>query len=116
MNTEPKPQPTAGEINFPTAPKRSWLNPVIAIIVVIAAAASGYFGYIWYQNKYAAPTTANEVSNVAAEANTTDPVTAELKSLSNSTDTSTIKAEIADTKTSDISTEIDNINAELTGF
>lgn len=112
MNTPDSPNK---EISIPTRPSRNWLGQLMGVIIIIAAMAAGYFGYLWYDAEHR-DSTAAEVSNVAAEANTSDPVAAQLKSLSDSTDTSTLKAEIADTQTGDIATELDNIDAELTGF
>ena len=115
MTTPPLTPTNSGQIEMPATPKKSRLKTaVMTIVILIAAGFSGYYGWLWYQNRNGTTTNAPTTTDTAA--GNTDTVTTQLRSVSNSTDTSTIKAEIADTPTSDIATELDNIDAEVTGL
>lgn len=97
-------------------PKGSVWRVLFNILIVIAAAAAGYYGWGWYNNRNSDTTVTSDTTSAASQEATNDPVAAQLRSISDQNDKSTISAEIADTNTKDIATELDNIDAETTGL
>ena len=118
---KPTPQPTAntdaGQVVMPN-PKPSpkgWLKGIFSLAILICAIAIGYYGWIWYDSSQNSTETTGDTAT-STPAQTDDVVAAQLKSVSDKSDTSTIMAEITDTPTSDITVELDNIDAEATGL
>lgn len=101
---------------LPPAPKRNPLVGIlVGIIIILTASAVGFYGWIWTHTPSITPTTSN-TNSTAASNSADDPVTQELGSISSKSDTATLSAEIADTPTEDLTTELDNIDAAVNGL
>ena len=82
---------------------------VFLAIVLIGVIAGAYY-YLMKNNDNVQPQ-----DNAVVETSN-DPVADELSTLSDSNDAATIKSEISDTDLSDVDTELDNVEADLSNL
>lgn len=82
--------------------------------MILVAATVGYYGWLWSNAPSVTDTTSP--TSASSPAATDDPVAKELGAVSTKIDTSTLKAEIADTPTTDLTAELDNIDAAVNGL